>query len=65
MADTGEVNDRVYASDPNREEILNDLNSDEDCDYPDSLNISPVIVANMQRRIRENNASVQSLIQAK
>ena len=65
MADTGEVNDRVNASDANREEISNGSNSAEDRDHSDSLYMSPVIVANMQRRIRANNAPVQSLIQAK
>ena len=65
MADTGEVNDRVNASDANGEEISNVLNTAEDRDYFDSLYISPVILADMHRRIRENNAPVQSLIQAK
>ena len=64
MADTGDVNDHVNASDANREEISNGLNSAKDRDYSDSLNMSPVIAADMQRWIRKNNALVQSLIQA-
>ena len=65
MGDTSEVSDRVKASDTNREEIANGLNFAEDHDYSDSLYMSPVIVAGMQRWIRENNAAVLSLIQAK
>ena len=65
MADTGEVNDHVNASDGIREEILNGSNSAGNRDYSDSLYMSPVIVADIRRRTRANNSPVQSLIQAK
>ena len=63
MADAGEVNDRD--SDSYCEEISNGLNSTEDRDYSDSLYMSPVIVAHLQRRIGENNAPVLFLLQGK
>ena len=65
MADTGEANNRVNASDANRREISNGSNSTEDRDHSNSLYMPPVIVADMQRRIRASNDPVQSLIQAK